>query len=268
MSLAPPAAALPAEPPARAPAPARVLRIAMRHEERTELLTLGAAVAPPAGLIPGLETHLAPAELDYVRGVPTAKRRAEYLLGRYAAKSALAAWLPAPPASLARLAIRPGAFQQPVVDLPGAAVTLAHSRDLALAAAHDVGHPLGIDLEHLAPAHLPVLASQLSPADLLPALDGHPDALARHTLTWVVMEALAKALRCGLTCPVELLAPAAVTAHADHSLGAFRNFGQYQFAAWFAGPCACALVCSRRAALAAHVPAIVRFTREAFAPAA
>ncbi len=266
------------------PAPARPpladhLAVSFAHDERDELLVLAGVTA--AGVPADIETFaravLAPAELAYHRRVPAEKRRREYLLGRYAAKSAVAARLargaPAHRAgdcdALAAIEVRPGAFQQPVVELPEAGsvgVTLAHSGAAAFALAHDPGHPVGIDLELHDPAHLGVLRSQVSPAELPPSAPGHETDSLRHTLAWAAKEALSKALRCGLTCPFEILALDRPRLHpGGWCAGGFVNFGQYQFAAWVAADHAFALVCAKHARIEPVLPALVGFTRRVLA---
>ena len=215
-------------------------------------------------------------EAAYHRRVPAEKRRREYLLGRYAAKSAIAAWLPPGgpdfTADLAAIVIRPGAFQQPVVELPtphAVGITLAHSGAGAFAIAHDPGHPIGLDFERHDPAHLAVLRSQVSPAELPPSGPGHETEAMRHTLAWSVKEALSKALRCGLTCPFEILALDGLDLHpGGWCAGGFKNFGQYQFAAWPVGDHAFALVCAKHAQIAPVLPSLLDFTRKVLAASA
>ncbi len=203
-------------------------------------------------------------ELVYYRSLRSAQRQQDYLLGRYVAKSAVARWLDQ--TDFAALEIRPGAFNQPVPVGPAAgssAVTLAHSGGLALALAHDVGHPIGIDLETIREDRLETLKSQVTPKELPPRGTAGDQGSARdYTLVWAIKEALSKALRCGLTCPFEVLAPSSVTPQGDGCFrGEFKNFAQYQFLAWSQPDHAFAVVVSKRIELTPHAPAFVRFCR-------
>lgn len=188
-----------------------------------------------------------------------AKRRAEYLLGRYAAKSALAVWNGA--GVLRDFTILPGAFDQPVVEGPSPAdVTLAHTADLAVALAHPRGHPMGIDVETIDPGRTDVLRTQVAPSELPSSAPG--SEAETLFLLWSAKEALSKALRCGLTCPCDILATARAAFGSDGTCsGEFAQFGQYRFLAWLAGGRAFALVGSRRAAWDGSVLELVAFTR-------
>jgi 4'-phosphopantetheinyl transferase len=73
-------------------------------------------------------------------------------------------------------------------------------------------------------------------------------------LSWSAREAMAKALRCGLTLPLELLALAELTVGAGGIHAVFPNFPQYAVRAWVTGGFALALVTPRRSAVALVVP--------------
>ena len=76
-----------------------------------------------------------------------------------------------------------------------------------------------------------------------------PETLRRVTQLWTAKEALSKALRCGLTCPVELLATEGAAFRGDAVTGRFRNFGQYRFESVLAGPFAFSIVLPRSSSL-------------------
>lgn len=242
--------------------PAAHLELVFGHSGRQERAVMAAAGGAAGGALEATaDAWLSAVERERVARA-VAKRRREFMLGRYAAKSALAVWNHRD--SLAAFTITAGAFEQPVVQGDGAAdVTLAHTADAAVALAHERGHPMGVDLEAIDLARVEVLRTQVSAAELpapAGALTGETDRLF---ILWSAKEALSKALRCGLTCPFELLAAAdARVDAAGVCAGTFANFGQYQFVAWLAGSRAFALVCSRNAELGPVLPTLVRFTRE------
>lgn len=157
-------------------------------------------------------------------------RRVSYLLGRYAAKRAASQYLGTD--ALAEIEVSNGVFQQPVLRFPARDiphVTLCHTDRLALAVAHPPDHILGIDAEALDPARAPLLRSLMSDAEQAPlGTMGFPE-VERLFLLWTAREALSKALRCGLTVPLDLLETAGVVAAGPGEFQCtFARFPQYQ----------------------------------------
>lgn len=249
--------------PIEVPAFAPSLEFTFSHSERMERIVVAIATGAAAPSIEAsAEAWLSPAEAQRITRAVT-KRRREYMLGRYAAKTALAVWHNAP--SLAAYTIATGAFDQPVVLAASQAdVTLAHTADAAIAIAHERGHPMGVDLETVAPERVEVVRSQVAAKELPSAQTSRYNEVTQLFLLWSAKEALSKALRCGLTCPFEVLAATDVRISEDGlCTGTFVNFAQYQFVAWLVGSRTIALVCSRNAQLTTALPAMVAFTREA-----
>lgn len=143
---------------------------------------------------------LAPAEAAVLAGLRFAKRRRDWLLGRWTAKRLLAARLSVAPARLAVLAADDGA---PEAWLDGARlpITLAisHSGELGLAAARD-GLALGADLELLAPRDPALAADYFTPREqaAVAALAAAADRDLLTNLLWSAKESALKALRVGL----------------------------------------------------------------------
>ncbi len=249
---------------ARRPGLAPHREFTFAHGENAEraVLSIATSAAGPS-LESSLPGWLSERELARVARA-VAKRRREFMLGRYVAKTALAAWNRRD--ELGAFTILPGAFDQPVVDEPSRAdVTLAHTADVAVAWAHERGHPMGVDVECVDPDRIEVLRTQVGPGEVPSTMPfREPEALF---LLWSAKEALSKALRCGLTCPFAILAVADVRTDATGlCTGTFVNFGQYRFASWLGGSRAFALVGSRNAKLDSVLPEIVRFTREFGSP--
>ena len=67
---------------------------------------------------------------------------------------------------------------------------------------------------------------------------------------WCLKEALSKALRCGLTVPLELLAVGSVEPHPIVLWAGFANFAQYRGLSLVAGDLAAALVLPKTVTLA------------------
>ncbi len=196
------------------------------------------------------ETFLHPDEAALVTDRLHARRRHGLLAGRFAAKQALARLHPE--IDPRALAIRPGVLEQPVLSgegLRNLGVSLSHAGPVALAVAFPEGCPMGIDLEWVRADAVPVLASQMTEAErrMAARLDGsEAEGLMR---LWCLKEALSKALRCGLTVPMDLLAVAGI---APEPLGlsvTFAHFAQYQGISLLAGELASALVLPRTVTL-------------------
>ena len=173
-------------------------------------------------------------ELKYFHSLTALKRKKDFLLGRYAAKQALMMLVPGE--SHAGIHIKPGVFQQPVVNGQGyehLSVCITHSGMYAAATAFPVGHPLGIDIEWHDDAHTETLSTQVSPKELPPAhlsLSALQPEVERYTRVWTVKESLSKILKCGLTTPFSLFElQADPIKEAGIWTGGFENFTQYRF---------------------------------------
>jgi 4'-phosphopantetheinyl transferase len=176
-----------------------------------------------------------------------ARRRHGLLIGRYAAKCALAALRP--DLDPRALAIRPGVLEQPV--LSGArpenlGISLSHAGPVAIAVAFPEACPMGVDLEWIRPANVALLTRQTTAAErrLLADHLGGPEA-ERLTRLWCLKEALSKALRCGLTVPLDLLAVGSVEAGPAGLGVTFAHFAQYRGLSLAADGLAAALVLPR-----------------------
>lgn len=255
-----------ADPSASSPlARAATLAFDVKHDARSERIVFGCATSERAVEVERAAAGwTGPEEARYLATLKFAKRRNEFLLGRFVAKSAVVAWLGR--GQLCDFDIVAGAFQQPIVHGPASrpvGVTLAHSGELAVALAHEQGHPLGIDLERHDPARIEVVRTQVAAGEL-PSARGQLSETEAYFVLWSAKEALSKALRCGLTCPFELLAITGARVGDDGvCAGTFANFGQYQFTGWMLGDYAFALVGSKNAGLATTTPALREFTRGA-----
>ena len=94
-----------------------------------------------------------------------ARRRHGLLIGRYAAKCALAALRP--DLDPRALAIRPGVLEQPVLSGAGGenlGISLSHAGPVAVAVAYPEACPMGIDLERIRPANVALLTRQTNAA--------------------------------------------------------------------------------------------------------
>lgn len=136
-------------------------------------------------------------------------KREGFLLGRAAAKHALAALLDEP--DHRRIEIRSGVHGQPLVHHPRADrahVSISHSQGVAVAIAHPPAYPMGIDLESVAPEAAGTILAELAMSAAerawLAAVD--LDAATACGVLWTAREALGKALRTGLNSPLGVFA--------------------------------------------------------------
>ncbi len=181
-----------------------------------------------------LDTLLHPHEQQMLAAMSSEARRKSFILGRHTAKAALAALQPgeAPRA----MDIAWGVFGQPLIrhgSAPPPELSIAHTDDAAVAVVCEAGHPIGVDLETIAPPReireADVCAS--GERDLLRQA-GLPDP-ADLLLGWTIKEALAKVLRCGLMTPLAILQLESLEPRNHGALVAvFRNFPQYRAVAW------------------------------------
>lgn len=182
------------------------------------------------------------------------RRQTTYLLGRRAAKAALAVCFSA--VAPRDIEIVNGVFGQPRVRAAGldVEISLTHSEQIAVAVACPGGHPVGVDLELLDADRAAVAETQLTPEERaqLPASLTPPEF--GPVACWAMREALGKVLRCGLTVPAEILAVEGFAARPGGCTARFRHFGQYRSETWRLGHHVLALVLPRLSAL--HFPAL------------
>jgi phosphopantetheinyl transferase len=177
-------------------------------------------------------------------------RQASYLLGRYVAKSAVAAHLGV--GDLRQIHIAHGVFEQPMVRVaqgPGAQVTLSHSGPWGIAIAGPEAHPMGVDVERIeafrrAGAGAPPWQTTRD-AWLLGALDR--PAPQRLALLWTIKEALSKVLKTGLMAGFEIFEINRIAAAAGRTFESeFTHFVQYKAVSWLFDEYAWSIVLPKR----------------------
>lgn len=152
------------------------------------------------GDVPDGLDWLAPDECTRLEAFRFAARRADFLLGRWTAKRAIAAAVPAP--GLAAIAIRAAADGAPEAFLDGAplpiAVSISHRAGRALAAVGDAG-ALGADLELVEPRSALLVADFFTAAEAAEVAACPPASRDRAiALIWSAKESALKVRRTGL----------------------------------------------------------------------
>jgi len=157
-----------------------------------------------ADVAPG-DAWLSAAERGVTAGFRIDKRRNDWRLGRWTAKSLVAMRLGLDPGleSLARIEIRAAADGAPEPVHHGVplqlVLSISHSAGLAASAAAPAGVALGCDLELIRALRSGTVAQFFTAREqaLLAGLEPH-DWAVRGTLIWTAKEAALKALRVGL----------------------------------------------------------------------
>lgn len=126
------------------------------------------------------------------------RRRAEFLLGRWAAKCLIASVLDCAPGPA--LEVRAAPSGQPLAFLDGTplrlSISISHRHGLALAALDESGSALGADLEHVEPRSAAFVRDWFTPREIDAVAAGNPEVLAN--LIWSAKESALKALGTGL----------------------------------------------------------------------
>ncbi|ETX03667.1 MAG: hypothetical protein ETSY1_46535 (plasmid) [Candidatus Entotheonella factor] len=105
---------------------------------------------------------------------------------------------------------------------------------------------MGLDVESIDEANTQAMKSQMTSNELGAFLDLMESEIAGLTVMWSAKEALSKILRCGLTCPFELLAISSLCQNEDYYEGEYLNFKQYKFQSWVMETAVCTVVLPRR----------------------
>jgi 4'-phosphopantetheinyl transferase len=155
--------------------------------------------------VPPEDGWLSTAEIACLDAMRVTKRRADWRLGRWAAKLAVSAYLNAPAEApiLAKIEIRPAATGEPQAFIVGrrapVGISLSHCNGTALCAIAPVGIALGCDLELVEPRSDAFVADYFTSAEQ--TLIRQAPACNRPTLVtllWSAKESALKALHQGL----------------------------------------------------------------------
>ncbi len=148
---------------------------------------------------------LSEAELRHLEGLVVVKRRRDWLLGRWAAKGLVLAYLHASLRAAPHptdLSIEAGEDGAPRLlhDGPPLSVSISHSHGRALCAIADGGVDVGVDLERIEPRSEAFVDDFFTPSEIAWIHAGSARERDRRATTlWSAKEAALKALRLGLT---------------------------------------------------------------------
>ena len=213
--------------------PATTVSIAANHDGTPLQATLALHAAPLGILETTCDEFCSPEEINRLKNLTFPKRRASYLLGRYAAKAALWAQQTTISGGITsaptEVIITTGVLGQPVLDnVPGLGVTITHTDGTAAAAIFPLGIPLGIDLEIVSENNREALKdlntsreTAMTRNALNESTSARVDTTTTHTLLWSIKEALSKTLGCGLTASTQLFEIKGIL---QHNLGFIAKF--------------------------------------------
>jgi 4'-phosphopantetheinyl transferase len=155
--------------------------------------------------VPAHDDWLGSSETIRLGTMRFAKRRADWRLGRWTAKCAVAAHLhlALDPGTLARLEILAGESGAPEIFVDGhtsdVTISLSHRAGRALCAVSSLPRALGCDLELVEPRSSAFVADYFSTEEqAMVAQACAPDRAALIALVWTAKESALKALRTGL----------------------------------------------------------------------
>jgi phosphopantetheinyl transferase len=213
----------------------RARQLSLIGQDRPVPAWLAQAVPSDLGSIP-LEAFLNPEERAQADAYRFARRKESYLLGRLAAKASLSAFLAE--SDWTKIRITNGVFGQPLVHHAlqhEAEISISHVDGFAVALAFPREHPMALDMELIDTSRAVTVRNELrfSPAEQRWMHGSGVEEKAALVMLWTVREALGKVLRCGIACPLELLAASDITPIAnDVWKSAYQNFHQYQCLSW------------------------------------
>jgi 4'-phosphopantetheinyl transferase len=150
--------------------------------------------------VPSHDRWLSEPERAFLSGQRIPKRRADWRLGRWAGKAAVAAWRGVAPEAVVILAAEDGAPEASIDGQDaGVSLSLSHRAGRALAAVADPPLAVGCDLEPIEPRSPAFLREWLGAGEreLVVAQSGRRRDLAAN-LVWSAKEAASKARREGL----------------------------------------------------------------------
>ena len=155
--------------------------------------------------VPAENDWLSATEIACLNGLRVAKRRADWRLGRWTAKRALASYLTLPPYPhvLAKIEIRPSPSGAPVGffshEPATASISISHRANRAVCALAPSGVDLGCDLELIEPRSAAFIADYFTPEEQTLVSRASPAERFRlAALLWSGKESALKALQTGL----------------------------------------------------------------------
>lgn len=186
-------------------------------------------------------------EREYYDGLKSERRKQSYLLGRVAAKNALAAI--APENKPDSVFIGFGVFHFPVVKglkTPNLQVSISHTGNIGVALAFEEEHPLGIDMEKVDDDHIDAIRDHISEQERA-LISACGIALSIGcTIVWSMKEAVSKVLRTGMTADFIVLEIDSLQRNGMFYEGTFKYLKQYKAVVIYVNEHACAVALPKK----------------------
>ena len=184
-----------------------------------------------------LDDWLHAEEKRYYKTLTAERRQASYLLGRITAKKAL--FEMGADVTFSGINICMGAFKDPVPQFPcdrPLQVGITHTSTMAVSLAFPATNPMAIDLEDLDEKRSQTMQKHCHSTEWDEMEAEALDPTLLFTILWTAKEAIAKALRIGLTSPFSLMTVKGLKPHPESGwVGHYQHFSQYKFRSWRVG---------------------------------
>ncbi len=176
---------------------------------------------PPDYILSNLET-------EKYNKFKSDKGRIEYLLGRYASKIAYNK-ISGKCIPYESISIENGIFEQPILNSNFWDISISHAHHIGAGIIFDKKFPIGIDLERLNIKNIKLIQEKVYKEEIIDVID-QPEVVYL-TVIWCLREAVSKAIKTGLTIPIDLLKLKKLSKVSNWFLCEFENFPQYYGAA-------------------------------------
>jgi len=171
------------------------------------------------------------------------KRKHSYLLGRLAAKKAIAELTGEK--NISSIAINYGVFHFPIVKNAihqNIQVSITHCDDIGIALAFPEAHPLGVDIERMDENRMEAMKSQMNATEFELITNGNIPLSLGCTAFWTIKEALSKIFRTGLTMDFKILEINAFEQVDLAYISTYKYHAQYKAISYAVGEYICSIV--------------------------
>ena len=229
------------------------IRIALQRNSHLSSANLAAGAPLMLSEMPAIaDSVLSFGERRAWNEFPTDRRRISFLSGRRLAKVAIAGLTQIE--DLTKIEISYGVFGQPVVKGDARnchiGVSISHCSKLAVALAHPVEQPMGIDIESCLGVQNADIAKQFNPAEIATLASFGLQSWECSAILWTAKEALSKVLKCGFTVPLSILSITTWERSTEGMYeGNFEHFTQYKACTWLEGGLVLSVVLPRKTQL-------------------
>ena len=171
------------------------------------------------------------------------KRKHSYLLGRLAAKKAIAELTGEK--NISSIAINYGVFHFPIVKNAihqNIQVSITHCDNIGIALAFPEEHPLGVDMERMDENRTEAMKSQMNATEFELIANCNIPLSLGCTAFWTIKEALSKIFRTGLTMDFKILEINSFEQADLAYISTYKYYAQYKAISYAAGKYICSIV--------------------------